>query len=77
MKREDCYNNMYTSLLYIHSKTKETNVKILLETSSGQGSELCYKLEDLSHFYRKFSKNNNKALAKFFILIFQDIIFPY
>ena len=62
MKKEDCYNNMYTSLLYIHDKTKSTHIKILLETSSGQGSELCYKIEDLAYFFRKFSKNNNKII---------------
>ena len=31
-------------------KIKNINIKILLETSSGQGSEMCIKLEDLSKF---------------------------
>ncbi|QKF93996.1 Ap endonuclease 2 [Fadolivirus algeromassiliense] len=60
---EEAYNNMYTSLLYIHNKTKDyKDILILLETSTGQGSEMCYKLEDLSHFYKKFSNNINKEI---------------
>ena len=57
------YNNMYTSIIHLHNITKEyQSVKILLETSTGQGSEMCYKLEDLAHFYRKFSGNNNSEI---------------
>lgn len=60
---EEAYNNMYTSLLFIHSKTiNYKNIKIFLETSTGQGSELCYRLEDLSYFFKKFSKNENKDI---------------
>lgn len=62
LSKEECYNNMYTSLLHIHDATKHLNIKILLETSSGQGSELCHKIEDLSYFYRKFSKHNNEKI---------------
>lgn len=59
----EAYNNMYTSLVYIHKKTRNyNNVKILLETPAGQGSEICYKLEDLVHFYKKFSRSENKEL---------------
>lgn len=66
---EEAYNNMYTSLLYIHNKTIQyKNVKIFLETSTGQGSELCYKMEDLAHFFRKFSKNPNKDICNRFRL---------
>lgn len=62
---EEAYNNMYTSLLFIHSKTKEyMDVKILLETSTGQGSEMCYKLEDLAHFYKKISNSENKEFKE-------------
>lgn len=54
------YNNMYTSIIHLHNITQQYgSVKILLETSTGQGSEMCYKLEDLAHFYRKFSSNSN------------------
>ena len=38
------------------TKTKDyKDVKIFLETSTGQGSEVCYKLEDLAYFYKKIS----------------------
>jgi len=59
---EEAYNNMFSSLIYIINKTKEHKVPIFLETSTGQGSEMCYRLEDLAHFYKKFSKNPNKEL---------------
>lgn len=66
---EEAYNNMYTSLIYIHNKTKDcSNVKIILETSTGQGTETCFRIEDLSHFFRKFSKNENPEIKNRFRL---------
>lgn len=51
---EEAFNNMYTSLIHIHQSTiKYKDVKIFLETSTGQGTELCYKLEELARFYKK------------------------
>lgn len=61
---EEAINNMYTSLLYVHNQTKQyKDVKILIETSTGQGSEICYKLENLSHLFRKFSTHKNKNIS--------------
>ena len=41
LSKEEAYNNMYTTLLYVHEETKQySNIKIVLETSTGQGSEL-------------------------------------
>jgi deoxyribonuclease-4 len=58
LTQKDAYNNMFTFLLYIHNNTLQySDVKIILETSSGQGSEMCYTLEDLGYFYNKFSVN--------------------
>jgi deoxyribonuclease IV len=63
LTREEAFNNMYTSLIYVHNRTKEySDVKIFLETSAGQGTEMCYRLEELAKFYKKFSKNDNKDL---------------
>ena len=60
LTKEEAFNNMYSSIIYILNKTKKIkNVSLILETSSGQGSEMCYKLEDLSYFYNKFKINNN------------------
>lgn len=64
---EESYNNMFSALLYVHNQTKEfDNIKIIIETSSGQGSELCYKLEDLAYFFKKFSKNQDNTIKKRF-----------
>jgi deoxyribonuclease-4 len=66
---EEVYNNMYTSLLYIHHKTIQyKDVKIFLETSTGQGSETCTRLEDLAYFFKRFSKNENKDIKSRFCL---------
>lgn len=62
LDKTEGYNNMFSSLLHVLNQTKKhSNVKIILETTAGQGTEMCYKLEDLSHFFKKFSKcqNNN------------------
>lgn len=59
---EEATNNMYTCLLYVLDQTKNTNVSIFLETTAGQGTEMCYKLEDLAKFYNKFEKHPNKKV---------------
>lgn len=64
LSTEEGYNNMFSSLVYLHNKTKQySDVKLLLETSTGQGTELCFKIEDLAHFYKKI-KNNPLADLK-------------
>lgn len=63
LTNEQAYNNMFTSLLYIHNKTKEyTDVKIFLETPAGQGTEMCSKIHDLAYFYKKFTKTSDQSL---------------
>ncbi len=61
---EIAYNNMYTFLLTFHNKTKHIPTKILLETTAGQGTEMCHRLEDLAYFYKKISKSVNKEFRK-------------
>jgi deoxyribonuclease-4 len=56
-------NNMYSALLYVATKIKDINIKILLETSSGQGSEMCIKIEDLSNFINKLLHHRNKNIS--------------
>jgi deoxyribonuclease-4 len=64
---EEAYNNMYTSLLYVHEETKQySNLKIVLETSTGQGSEICFRLEEFAHFFKKLSKHPNKNIKSRF-----------
>lgn len=59
LSKEEALNNMYSSLLHVHSETISCNTSIFIETSTGQGSEICYKLEDLAHFYRKILSHKN------------------
>lgn len=66
LTKEESLNNMYSSLLYVHNQTKNTNVKILIETSTGQGSEICYKLDELAYFYKKFSNHRNEKIKNRF-----------
>ncbi len=56
-------NNMYSSLLYISGKVKNIDIKILLETSSGQGSEMCLYIDELSNFMSKLIHNRNKYIS--------------
>jgi deoxyribonuclease-4 len=56
----EALNNMYTTLLYVFSETKQYNVKILIETSTGQGTELCYGLEEFANFFKKLKSENFK-----------------
>lgn len=66
---EESLNNMYTSLLYVHDQTKQyKNIKIFIETSTGQGSEICYKIDKLSHFFKKFSTHKNKEISERFAI---------
>ena len=60
---ESAYNNMYTSLLYVNSKILNNEIQILLETPAGQGSEICYTLEELARFYNKIQKSPNKEFS--------------
>lgn len=58
---EIAMNNMYSSMIYIFNKTKHLNIKILFETSTGQGSEMCFKIEDFGKFFGKLLKiSHNK-----------------
>lgn len=56
-------NNMYSTLLYVASQIENLEIKILLETSSGQGSEMCISLDELSKFINKLLKNNNTKIS--------------
>lgn len=67
LPKENALNNMYSTLLYVHNKTKQhKNVKIILETPTGQGSELCYNIEDLAYFFKKFSSHPNPEIQNRF-----------
>jgi deoxyribonuclease-4 len=67
---EEAYNNMFTSLIHVHRHTiKYKKVKLLLETSTGQGTELCYRIDDLAYFFRKFKIFSSDLRDRFRICI--------
>lgn len=57
-------NNMYRSIFYLYKKIKKYNFYIILETSSGQGSELCYTIEDLYSFFSLMCNKNMQMLDR-------------
>jgi deoxyribonuclease IV len=63
---EESINNMFTSFVHIAKATMLTGVKILIETSAGQGTELCYTVESFIHFYDKLYNHNNKNISNRF-----------
>lgn len=62
LSKEIAFNNMYTSLIYVAQQTRKLKVKILIETSSGQGSEMCFEINKLAELYCSLnsSKYNNR-----------------
>jgi deoxyribonuclease-4 len=63
LSKEEAINNMYTSLIHVHNKTKEfSSVKIFLETSTGQGTELCYEVDEFTRFVKKLVHHRNKEI---------------
>jgi len=51
------YNNMCSIVPYISE-----DCPLLLETSAGQGSEICWKYDDLLEFYQLFTDNEKKKI---------------
>jgi deoxyribonuclease-4 len=62
----EAINNMYSSLMYIHQQTMKSNVKIIIETSSGQGSETLTDVNDLCKFMNKFFNHPKKNVSNRF-----------
>lgn len=63
LSRAESINNLYTSIIYICNRVKKLEIKILIETSTGQGTEIGYGLEELALIYNKFSKHPNKNIS--------------
>ena len=56
-------NNMYTSLLYVLSQThNHINLKILIETPSGQGTETLVNINTFCDFIKKFESTPYKDI---------------
>jgi len=63
LTKKHALNNMYSCLLYINKETENLNVQIILETPSGQGTEMCSQLEDFAYFFKKFIRHPNKKIS--------------
>lgn len=60
LTQREGYTNMFTSIMHVLTNTqKYSSVKLLLETTAGQGTEMCHRLEDLAYFYKKITKSSN------------------
>jgi deoxyribonuclease-4 len=67
LSNAEALNNMYGSLLYVHSQTLDCqNVKILLETPSGQGTETLTNIDEFCRFMNKFYKHPNQNVRERF-----------
>lgn len=62
--QEKAIDNMYFLLSEISKKIKKKSFYLLLETTSGQGTELCYKLEDLAKFYNRLKEDKKNQQIK-------------
>lgn len=60
--RDQALQNMFNSLVYILNNSP-TDSKIILETSSGQGTELGYTLDEFSAFYNRFDIKEKERLG--------------
>jgi deoxyribonuclease IV len=59
---EDAYQNYVESIMYVVDQTTSKS-KILIETAAGQGTEICYKLEDFAKLWDMFPKKYKKRLG--------------
>lgn len=66
LSESEAINNMYTLLLHIHRKTNTSNIKILIETPAGQGTEMLADIEEYCRFMSKFFDNTNVAIQNRF-----------
>lgn len=62
LKPERGILNMYKSLKYVINNTP-FDIKLIIETSCGQGTELCYKIPDLIYFYNLFSSKEKQKIG--------------
>lgn len=60
LTEKEAYQNMLNNLKFIYEKTK---LQILIETSSGQGSEMCHQLPDLAYFIKNLFNNPDNNFA--------------
>jgi deoxyribonuclease-4 len=57
LTKEVALNNMLINLLKVLDATMNLDIKILIETSTGQGTEMCYDLNEFASFFKKIKNN--------------------
>jgi deoxyribonuclease-4 len=57
LTKEVALNNMFINLLKVLDATMNLDIRILIETSTGQGSEMCYDLDEFAMFFKKIKNN--------------------
>lgn len=56
-------HNMVTSLISVLKQTPKLKSKIILETPSGEGTEICFNLDDMSEFYHAIPRRYRKRIG--------------
>lgn len=57
----EALDNMYNNLITV-LKSVSTSCPLLLETTSGQGSETCWQFEELKKFYKRFTEEEKQKI---------------
>lgn len=55
MPIKEALNNMYLNIIDVIGQIKDLPIKLILETSSGQGSEMLTNIPDIGSFYKRFT----------------------
>ena len=63
MTEKEAYENFIFGIVNVLRKTSGSPVKILLETSAGQGTEIGYKLEDFAKVFNSFPEKYKARLG--------------
>lgn len=60
--KEYALNKMESSIRYIMIEAATEKCPLLIETSAGEGTELCSTIEELSSFYQRFNNDEKKKI---------------
>jgi len=60
---KEALNNMYLNILDVIGQIKDLPIKLILETSSGQGSEMLTDVRDIGEFYKRFTPVQQEKLG--------------
>lgn len=61
--KEEAIRIFVSEISRVVNETKDSNSKILIETSCGQGTEICFDLKDLGFLYNSFEENVKERIG--------------